>query len=475
MQTSDQEKLLIDQKQHITEEEAEKELPPQREYSNSNPRLSQVERLKNKAFLGFFERNIQGFEKGSMRVVVITWVRMTMGIGVMTLPYYFSQLGIVLGNIMLFFAAILCYLSYRFVFAASTEHNLKDYKEMVAALCPNWIAQIFKFSLTIDYLIFFIVYSVVSWNLFCYIMVFLGLVQPEWLADPDKLIFNEYHPTVFLIRVCFFVVVYLILVPLLLQKSLENLKYISMIFLLNMIILLIFICAELPGFYHFYEEKKERVVEWMWKPFNMKFLVIFFSLMLFFYVQPFLMSFRKELLLPTFQRLNKVSIIALVVEFVIYLIFGSACYATFGDKYTPKLMILRKSYVGKNAIVEWAFRGLLVLFFLLNTIGIACFNPTFRAHLLSLISLKNKNIEYKFFSLFPYFIAVVVATIMPNITQIFGIIGLLFCNYDGFIIPVMVKLRMCDNLDSSPGKVWAIRALLAFYVVGGAVGLFYAI
>lgn len=455
----------------MSEEEAEKELPPIRTHTNSNPSMSQLQFLAEKRMMGFFERNFRGFEKGSLRVVVITWIRMTMGIGVMTLPKYFSALGILTGNIMLLFACLLCYLSFRFIFQCSVAKNITQFKDLVAHFLPPWIEKCFKVTLTCDYIIFFIVYSVVSWNLFEYLLYFIGLTKDDWLDDPKTITFKEYHPEVIVLRVCFFTVIYLALIFLLLKKSLESLKYVSIVFLTVMISLIVFITLELPGFYNHYKSNDLLKVEWISKPFDPIWVVKFFSLLLFFYVQPFILSFRSELLTPSFQRLNKTSYLSLMVEYVIYTIFGTACYASLGDNYTPNLMLLRSSYEGKNVYLEWTFRGLIVVFFILNTIGIACFNPTFRSYLENLISFKNENTQFKVLSLVPYFFAVLIATIFPNIIGIFGIIGLVVCNFNGFIIPVLMKIELSKEENASRFKILALRVLATGYVLGGLFGV----
>ena len=243
---------------------------------------------------------------------------------------------------------------FRFIFETAVDNNLKEFKDVVARFLPRWIETLFKFSLSLDYMMFFVVYSVVSWNLFEYILVFANLYKDAWIDDSEKITFHEFNFEVILLRIGFFVVIYCCLIPLLLKRSLESLKYISMLFLSLMITLLLFILIELPNFYSESSEENKRVhaVEWILKQPSGKFIVYFFSFLLFFYAQPFILSFRKELLLPSFVRLNKVSYLSLIIECLIYMVFGTACYATFGDNHIPGLMILRKSYKDKNVIIE---------------------------------------------------------------------------------------------------------------------------
>lgn len=45
-------------------------------------------------------------------------------------------------------------------------------------------------------------------------------------------------------------------------------------------------------------------------------------------------------------------------------------------------------------------------------------------------------------SLTPFFIAFVVAIAYPNVLGMFWIIGLVICNFNGFIIPAMMRVAV---------------------------------
>lgn len=63
------------------------------------------------------------------------------------------------------------------------------------------------------------------------------------------------------------------------------------------------------------------------------------------------------------------------------------------------------------------------------------------------------------------------ALLLPNIKAIFGFLGLTICNYDGFIIPTLMKIKL-ERLNGGPAlKVAGLYALCGLYVVGGLCGL----
>ncbi len=100
-----------------------------------------------------------------------------------------------------------------------------------------------------------------------------------------------------------------------------------------------------------------------------------------YYVQPFTLVLRKELLAPSFKRLMKVSFLSVFIELFLYIFFASACYASFGDKYTAELIILRVPYDGKSTFSEFLIKIVILLFFLITNIGLCVYNPGMRQYL----------------------------------------------------------------------------------------------
>ena len=100
-----------------------------------------------------------------------------------------------------------------------------------------------------------------------------------------------------------------------------------------------------------------------------------------FYVQPFVLILRKELLAPSFERLNKVAFLSVFIELIMYIAFGLFMYFCFGDENLPELIILRKPYEGKSAFTEWLVIILIGLFFLMNNLGLSMYNPGLKQYL----------------------------------------------------------------------------------------------
>lgn len=190
-----------------------------------------------------------------------------------------------------------------------------------------------------------------------------------------------------IMRGLFYVVLYFILVPLLLKNDLNKLKPIAFAFLMVLIALLIDLIIEAPFFRNYYKEQekldpsKKFTFDLFYKDISLKWIPIFFSMILSFYVQPFVLLFRKELLSPSFKRLNKVAFLSVFIELLMYISFGFFMYFCFGNEHLPDLVILRTPYEGKSKISEWLVIILVGLFFLMNNIGLSMYNPGLKQYL----------------------------------------------------------------------------------------------
>ena len=93
-------------------------------------------------------------------------------------------------------------------------------------------------------------------------------MKKDWIDDKYKLEFYEYKLEVILLRISYFIVLYLIICPLLLKKKLDSLKPISMIFLVVIVFLIIDIMIEAPFFMNYYKKKDELDVTYTFKGFK---------------------------------------------------------------------------------------------------------------------------------------------------------------------------------------------------------------
>lgn len=357
--------------------------PSRHPYTYSNPSPEMIEALETQRNKNFFSRLISPMKQGSMRNAVIFFIRMTCGAGIMSLPYYVSQFGLVTGEFMLFLAGILTYCAFIFMFEAQIHTGARTLDQTVRELLPRWIYLTYRYMLCLDLLMPCIVYVVVAWNIATFMLFVTGLYNDSWLIDPYKLEFEQYNPQLFIIRVISLHVIFLLIIIGLLQKSLTQLKFVSVVQLIAFGLLILIFFIQAPFFYKKYhnEEDPDNLTDFkLFKPFfRWDSLTYGFSIILAYYAQPYILSIRNELIQPNYRRLKKISYLTAGFDVALYCLFGGIGYYVFGDKFTPSLLILRKPIELAPAL-ELLFKIVLVVFFLCMFGGVVFFNPTLREH-----------------------------------------------------------------------------------------------
>jgi len=120
---------------------------------------------------------------------------------------------------------------------------------------------------------------------------------------------------------------------------------------------------------------------------------------------------------------------------------------------------------------EWIMRGAITLFFVLTVLSLSIYNPGMRTYLQKYIKTKSK-VNYCFTSLFPFAIAFIISAIHPKILDIFWFIGLVLCNFNGFIIPTLMYYKLLVKQNKSILHRVAVLLLLAFFILSGIIGVF---
>lgn len=423
--------------------------------------------LQNESWLS---RNLRSMDRGSLRGVVLIWMRMTMGVGVLTLPYYVSMLGLTGGALALFLCTMMTYFSSMFILEATNKTNANDYNNLIGILLSKRLEKVFKFTYFIDLMIPMLVYTIVSWNLYEYILYSLGIMDMEWVDDPDKATFYEGMTPVIIRRGIYFAILFAALVPLLLKETLESLRWLSLTFLGVLAVLMIWILSEMNFFRKHYVEESELVMTWGIKNPGWEGLPIIFSILLCFYVQNYILNMRRELKNPSYRRTRKIATIALFSEFFIFIIFSGIVYVCLGDRFVTSLVILRKGYEGKNRLTELIFKALVFMFYLLNTIGIACFNPPIAENLMKYIKIRSKTGKSIIYCL-PFFLSCILATALPSVITVFWIFGLTICNFNGFVIPLFLKIEILKMQNATSGEKLKYWILMGIYIAAGVAGV----
>ena len=64
-----------------------------------------------------------------------------------------------------------------------------------------------------------------------------------------------------------------------------------------------------------------------------------------------------------------------------------------------------------------------------------------------------------------------IAIVYPDVLGMFWIIGLVFCNFNGFIIPAWMRLSIYKKEKAAWYKILIMRMLILIYICCGVLGV----
>jgi len=74
---------------------------------------------------------------------------------------------------------------------------------------------------------FILVNSIFGYKLFEFLLWHLGYMKDEWVDNPYENEFFEYKSGLFQLRIIYFIILLILVIPLILQKDLESLKWLN--------------------------------------------------------------------------------------------------------------------------------------------------------------------------------------------------------------------------------------------------------
>ncbi len=133
--------------------------------------------LKKLSNLPFFERTFRPIYKGSLRNTVITFLRVTLGVGIFSIPHYFKNVGMLCGSLLLGVSVLLMWFIYNIIFEAAHKSDSFSYLSVIKFyLGAKWykFAEIF---FLFDYVSSILIFLVATWNLFEYLAFYIGIFK----------------------------------------------------------------------------------------------------------------------------------------------------------------------------------------------------------------------------------------------------------------------------------------------------------
>lgn len=130
--------------------------------------------------------------------------------------------------------------------------------------------------------------------------------------------------------------------PIIYQRSLGTLRYISMVIVIVISYTVIVTVSEMPQYVSEMKNDPDYKVEYFIKDFDIKWFQGWATMMLSYYGQIFFFFVRAEMMSKTVKRINKLINSLAVATTLFFCCFSVIGYLSLGDVYVPDLFTLRK-------------------------------------------------------------------------------------------------------------------------------------
>ncbi len=142
--------------------------------------------------------------------------------------------------------------------------------------------------------------------------------------------------------------------------------------------------------------------------------------------------------------------LTMILDFCLFSGVGCLCYYCLGDKFTPQLILLRKPLIG-HKIVEILMKICIYFFFTFTVLGLPMFNVSLKNFLIRIFCGENDPTKFwdYFLSFAPFITMFTLATIFPNIIEVYSIFGMTIWTANAFIYPFLIKLVLLRKRDKS--------------------------
>jgi amino acid permease len=288
----------------------------------TNPSVDNLSRLEKIRKSSIFYRIFHKLREGSMRGVAILFIRLCIGVGILTIPYYMKVYGGVIGVVMLVLAALVNYFMYSFLAEVGNKTGIQDFLILNKRYAPKVIQNIFKITYMFDLVSSIFFYMIVGYNVFEYLACSFNLIPEKWYEDKEALKLKTYDFKVILFRFIYNIASFTLLLPFMFKKDLGALQCVTNCYIFVFIILCLFIFVEMGFFRINLQDMVSFNVNYIYSSPTFEWLQSFFGIMSTFYAQQYFFSIRKELMYPTTRRLRKMTRMSMCSLCIITLMIG---------------------------------------------------------------------------------------------------------------------------------------------------------
>jgi amino acid permease len=385
-------------------------------------------------------------ESGSLRSSVYGLICVTLGTGMLPLPYFFRTNGILLTLIIFFFCAFPTYITLKLLTTMSYEFKIYAFDKLIAHLFGrNSLMEIY----TIIVLLINSFGSIIMWNVFI----------SEFAKDILGYFNSELGSETNLILILFFILIF-IQIPLAVFSSGKEFDIMSTIGMFQIVYVLFVVIFEFPNYLMENFDKELFGEMETYFNFNIKIVEMPFIFFIAFGNHSTILTVIQQIKDKTHERVSNVGKKTFYAEFGIYLLVFFICYfSTFQQ--TEQIFLTRPNTSFLMLIGEFFMMILMIcniaLYFFTST-------PTFEFILNDGKELSQKQ---KYFSSFIVLTTLMIISFYINeVDTILAFLGVTAQVSLIFIIPISMYIKWKENTISYSRKIMFICLILFFTLLG---------
>lgn len=408
---------------------------------NNNEEISRNNR-------SFFNRFFGKLQEGSLRSSILSLIILCVGLGCLSLPQRYSQIGIVIYSLLIITTAIITTWSLKIVIEAGRKANLTEYSNVILHYCGK------KWERTADIIIIIFIYGV----LIVYQIVIYQLLgalvfelKPGFNKEYKNDITNFYENSIwgnfwFKLIVMFSISV-VIIFPLNIQKNISKLRYASFLGIFSLIVIILVLIIQLPDYISYNSSKSEtniNIVDFsnFFKPPNFFFFkaigTIFYSFSSHYGIFPIYKLLKNN----SERRINKVINRSVIIICILFITIGIIGYFT--DPVNTHDLIIKRNYIFDGIDYIMSICRLLVIIVL--AAKIPNIYSSMRTSLLNILLRKDDrpeiNLKINLCLTIPVtFTSTIIGIFYDRVDSIISFLGGFCATFISFIIPAIIYFK----------------------------------
>ena len=385
-------------------------------------------------------------ESGSLRSSVYGLICVTLGTGMLPLPYFFRTNGIILSLIIFFFCSFPTYITLKILTSMSFQFEIYSYNQLISFFFgKNSFMEIY----TVIVLLINSFGSIIMWDVFImeFLKDILGYFNPE-LGSEKNLIF------------LLFIILIFIQIPLAVFSSGKEFDIMSTLGMFQIVYVLFVIIFEFPNYLieNFDKQLFGRMETYF--NFNMKMIEMPFIFFIAFGNHSTILSVIRQIKDKTHERINNVGKKTFYAEFGIYLLVFFVCYFSTFEQ-TEQIFLTKPNTTILNVIGELFMMILMIcnisLYFFTST-------PTIEFILNDGLTLTKKQKYIS--SFFVLTVLMIISLYINEVDTILAFLGVTAQVSLIFILPISMYIKWKEDSMSYSRKIMFVCLILFFTILG---------